>query len=340
MHLLGAAGLACLAVVLAACAAAAGSGTAALAGPRAAAATPAASSGSPPGAGTVGAAGTPAAAAAPPGGAAALRSMTEIPRAQAANADVILATTTSTQDSGLLDVLVPLFERQTGYRVKPIAVGTGQSLELGARGEADVVLVHAPESERAWMVQGNGTARLLVMHNDFVIVGPANDPAGVKELRRAADAFQRIARSQAPFISRGDNSGTQQAELALWKAAGLAPQGQGWYQEAGQGMGATLNIANEKRAYTLSDRSTYLARRATLQLDVLTEGSPELLNVYHVMPVNPAKFPKVNVAGGQAFAAFMVSREAQQAIGAYGVDRYGQPLFFADAGRSDAEVGG
>jgi tungstate transport system substrate-binding protein len=283
---------------------------------------------------------TPTAAASTAGTASAtLRSMSQIPRAAAGKEEVILATTTSTQDSGLLDVLIPMFEKQTGYQVKPIAVGTGQSLALGARGEADVVLVHAPDSEKTWMAEGNGTARLLVMHNDYVVVGPADDPAKAKGAA-AADALKRIAQAGAPFISRGDNSGTHQAELAIWKAAGVEAKGQAWYQESGQGMGATLNIANEKGGYTLTDRSTFLARRATLQLAILVEGSKELLNVYHVMPVNQQKFPTVNVAGGQAFADFMVSREAQEAVKSYGMDRYGQPLFFADAGKRDEEVGG
>lgn len=271
---------------------------------------------------------------------AALRSMAELPKARPGQEEVILATTTSTQDSGLLEVLVPMFERQTGYRVKTIAVGTGQSLALGLRGEADVVLVHAPEAERQQMAAGNGTERLLVMHNDFVLVGPPDDPARIRGETSAEGAFGKIAQAQAPFISRGDDSGTHKQELAIWNAAGLHPQGNAWYQEAGQGMGATLNIANEKRAYTLTDRGTYLARKGTLQLDLLVEGAKALLNVYHVMPVNPRKFPRVNAAGGQAFAQFMVSREAQDVIATFGRDRYGQPLFFPDAGKRDEEVGG
>jgi tungstate transport system substrate-binding protein len=277
------------------------------------------------------------AASAPAAPAAAAR---PAPAAQPANPEVILATTTSTQDSGLLDVLVPLFERATGYQVKPIAVGTGQALALGARGEADVVLVHAPEAELEWMAAGNGTARLLVMHNDFVLIGPADDPAGVRGDASAEAGLTRIAQTRAPFVSRGDDSGTQKQEQAIWQAAGLDPRGQPWYQETGQGMGATLNVANEKRAYTLTDRGTYLARQSTLQLDVVLEGSKALLNVYHVMPVNPAKFPKVNVPGGQAFADFMVAPTTQEVIAGYGVDRYGQPLFFPDAGNREDEVGG
>ncbi len=251
-----------------------------------------------------------------------------------ANPELILATTTSTQDSGLLDVLVPLFEQATGYRVKTIAVGTGQALALGARGEADVVLVHAPDAELAWLAEGNGTERLLVMHNDFVVVGPPGDPAGVRG-RPLAQALRAIATAGAPFVSRADNSGTDQLEKKLWRDLGLDPRGAPWYIEAGVGMGQTLTIASERDAYTLTDRATYLARRGTLQLDLLIEGDPELLNVYHVMPVNPAKFSRVNAEGGAAFARFMVSPEAQAVIAEFGVDRFGQPLFFPDAGQPE-----
>ncbi|HEU5315551.1 MAG TPA: substrate-binding domain-containing protein, partial [Chloroflexota bacterium] len=199
-----------------------------------------------------------------------------------------------------------------------------------------VLLSHAPAAELAWMAQGNGAARLLVMHNDFVLLGPAEDPAGVRAERSAAGALARVGRSTALFVSRGDNSGTHQAELALWRAAGLDPRGRGWYQETGQGMGATLTIAAEKGAYTLADRGTFLARRATLRLEILTQGSPELRNVYHVMPVDPARFPAVNGAGGRAFADFLVSPEAQAAIAAFGAEKYGEPLFFADAGQPES----
>jgi tungstate transport system substrate-binding protein len=259
------------------------------------------------------------------------------------NREVILATTTSTQDSGLLDVLIPMFEHRTGYEVKPIAVGSGQALALGARGEVDVLLAHAPDAELTWMAEGNGTARLRVMHNDYVLLGPSEDPAHVRSERDASAALSRVARSRVPFISRGDNSGTHQAELALWRAAGTDPQAQPWYQQTGQGMGATLNVASEKRAYTLVDRGTYLARRATVQLEILIEGSADLRNVYHVLPVNPTKFPRVNGPGGQAFALFLLSDDAQAAIASFGVDRVGQPFFFVgadqestrDAGRLD-----
>ena len=255
--------------------------------------------------------------------------------------DLILATTTSTQDSGLLDVLIPLFQQQTGYQVKTVSVGTGAALALGARGEADVVLVHAPASEVQWMQQGNGTERLLVMHNDFLIVGPEGDPAHVKGDASALDAMKKIADAKAPFVSRGDNSGTQQLELSLWKIAGIDPKGQSWYIESGTGMGQTLIIADQKQAYTISDRATWLAYTGKIQLPILVERDPALLNVYHVMPVNPEKFPnvKINVAGGKAFADFMVAPTTQQVIGEFGKDKYGQQLFAPDAGKSEADVG-
>lgn len=259
--------------------------------------------------------------------------------AQPANPELILATTTSTQDSGLLEVLVPTFEQQSGYRVKTISVGTGQALALGERGEADVVLVHAPESEKRWMAAGHGVDRKLVMYNDFVVIGPAADPGGVAGAGTAVDVMQRIAANGVLFISRGDNSGTHQLELQLWRAIGFDPKGQPWYQEVGQGMGQTLTIANDKQAYTLTDRGTYLARRATMDLQVLAEGYQSFLNVYHVMPVNPAKGPHINAEGGRAFAEFLVQPETQAAIGSYGVDRFGQPLFFPAADKTDEELG-
>jgi tungstate transport system substrate-binding protein len=285
--------------------------------------------------------------AAPPGGAvepsAARPGPTPTPVARSGDSrEVILATTTSTQDSGLLDVLVPRFERQTGYRVKVISVGTGAALALGARGEADVVLVHAPEAERRWLAEGNGTERLLVMHNDFLIVGPPGDPAGIAGGRSALDALRRIAERRATWVSRDDGSGTDQLEKRLWREAGLSPEGQPWRLVSGQGMGATLLLADQKQAYTLSDRATYLARRGALQLRALVEGDPRLLNLYHVLPVNPAKFPagRVNAEGGRAFAHFLVGPEAQRVIGEFGRDRYGEPLFFPDAGKTEEELVG
>lgn len=265
---------------------------------------------------------------------------TAIPRS-GDDKEIILSTTTSTQDSGLLDVLVPLFEQQSGYQVKTVSVGTGAALDLGARGEADVVLVHAPASEKTWMDQGYGTERLLVMHNDFILVGPGDDPAGIKGDASAVDALKKIAAQGAPFVSRGDNSGTQQEELALWQQAGIAPSGQPWYVESGTGMGQTLTIADQKRAYTLSDRATYLAWTGKIDLPILVQGDQSLFNVYHVMPINPAKFPGVpiNVDGGTAFANFMVAPDTQKVISDFGVQQYGQQLFIPDAGKTDADLG-
>ena len=255
-----------------------------------------------------------------------------------ANKDLILATTTSTQDSGLLDELVPVFQKDTGYVVKTVAVGTGEALEMGRQGNADVLLVHAPASEKELMDEGYGSERLLVMHNDFIIVGPAADPAAIKGTPTAVEAFQKIAAAEAPFISRGDDSGTHKMELAIWKKAGITPEGD-WYQESGQGMGATLKIASEKTAYTLTDRATYLANKETLALDILVEGDAGLLNVYHVIVVNPEKFPKVNVDGAKAFATFLTSKATQALIGEFGKQKFGQPLFFPDADKTDADLG-
>jgi tungstate transport system substrate-binding protein len=254
-----------------------------------------------------------------------------------ANPEVILSTTTSTVDSGLLDVLIPMFEQKTGYRVKPISVGSGQALVLAERGEADVVLAHASAAERKLVEAGHTENRTLVMHNDFVLVGPPDDPAKVKSAKGVNDAMTRIAEARATFISRGDDSGTHEKELDLWTRAGVTPQGR-WYQESGQGMGQTVSIASEKRAYTLCDRGTYLALRKNLRLDVVSEGDRSLLNVYHVMNVSRAKHPRVNAEGGKAFVDFMVSREAQDVIRTFGVERFGSPLFFPDAGKSEGDV--
>jgi tungstate transport system substrate-binding protein len=259
-------------------------------------------------------------------------------QAKPANPELILATTTSTQDSGLLDVLVPAFEKASGYTVKTVAVGTGQALQMGQEGNADVLLVHAPASEKTYMEGGFGAERLLVMHNDFIFVGPAADPAGIKGTASAVDALKKIAAAGAPFISRGDDSGTHKAELALWKKAEITPEG-GWYIETGQGMGATLKVAGEKAGYTMTDRATYLANKEGLGLDILVEGDTSLLNVYHVITVNPEKWPKVNVEGAKAFAQFLVSKDIQKMIGEFGVDKFGQPLFFPDADKTDADLG-
>lgn len=250
---------------------------------------------------------------------------------------VILSTTTSTQDSGLLDVLVPMFEQRTGYSVKTISVGTGQALALAARGEADVTLAHAPEVERKYVAEGKMLDRRLVMYNDFVILGPEADPAKIRGERKAVEALTRIAAAGARFVSRGDRSGTHTLELALWKQAGVTP-GAPWYIESGQGMGATLGIADDRRAYTIADRGTLLAFGKRVQLRVMVEGDRPLLNVYSVMAVNPANGPRVNTAGGRAFAAFVLSPEVQAVIRTFGVDRYGQALFVPIAGKTDRDL--
>jgi len=253
--------------------------------------------------------------------------------------NIILATTTSTQDSGLLDVLIPVFEKKTGYFVKTIAVGSGQAMAMGQKGEADVLLVHSPDAEKKFIADGFGVNRRLVMHNDFIVVGPASDPAKIKGVKSTTEVFKKIAAAQYPFISRGDNSGTHAKEKAIWKAAALKYEGEKWYQQTGLGMGQTLNVASEKKAYTLADRGTYLALKKRLDLDILAEGDAILLNIYHVIEVNPAKFPKVNTAGGKAFADFMVSKEAQDMIKTFGVDKFGSPLFFPDAGKKVEDLG-
>jgi tungstate transport system substrate-binding protein len=252
---------------------------------------------------------------------------------------IILATTTSTQDSGLLDVLLPIFEKKTGYFVKTIAVGSGQAMAMGQKGEADVLLVHSPEAEKKFMAEGCGINRRLVMHNDFIIVGPSEDPAMIKGIKSSSESFKKIASAKALFLSRGDNSGTHAREKDIWKAARINPEGEKWYQQTGLGMGQTLSVAAEKKGYTLADRGTYLALKKNLGLDILVEGDPILHNIYHVIEVNPAKWPKVNKAGAKAFADFMVSKETQDIIRTFGVDKFGSPLFFPDAGKKEEELG-
>lgn len=261
-----------------------------------------------------------------------------LPAAEASK-NVMLSTTTSTQDSGLLDVLVPLFEKKSGYKVKTISVGTGKALELAAKGEADAVLVHAPSLEKKYVASGKLLNRRLVMYNDFVFVGSKKDPARVKSSNSSAEAIKRIAASRAKFVSRGDDSGTHNREKSLWKAAGVMPKGE-WYIESGQGMGATLRIANDRDAYTLTDRATYLAFQKRLEIVVLLEGDQPLLNIYSVMEVNPANSPRVNTAGGKAFADFMVSPDAQSVIKTFGLDKYGRPLFVPVAGMREEELAG
>jgi tungstate transport system substrate-binding protein len=246
-----------------------------------------------------------------------------------ANPTVILATTTSTRDSGLLDVLLPVFEKKTGYVVKTIAVGTGQSLAMGKRGDADIVMTHAPEAEKPLVDEGWLTHRVQFMHNDYVLVGPADDPARIAGVKGAAAALRQIAEVKATFVSRGDDSGTHKQERALWKVIGLSPTDT-WYLEAGQGMGATLRIASEKQGYTLTDRATYLSLQKTLGSQILLEGDSLLLNKYSVMLVNPAKHSKVNADGAKALHKWLLTDEARTLIQDYGKDRFGQPLFFLD----------
>lgn len=253
--------------------------------------------------------------------------------------NVILATTTSTQDSGLLDALLPVFEKQTGYFVKTIAVGSGQAMAMGARGEADVLLVHSPAAEKEFMVGGSGLRRQLVMHNDFIIAGPADDPARIKAAKSAPEAFTMIAKKGALFMSRGDNSGTNAKEKKIWESAGVKPDGQNWYQQTGLGMGQTLAVASEKKGYTLADRGTYLALQKNLGLTILCQGDSSLLNVYHVIEVSPQKWPKVNAAGAQAFADFMVAPATQKLIGTFGVEKFGGALFTPDAGKTVENLG-
>jgi tungstate transport system substrate-binding protein len=255
-----------------------------------------------------------------------------------ANPNIILATTTSTQDSGLLDVLVPIFEEQTGYTVQTIAVGSGEAMKMGEEGNADVLLVHAPASEVTFMDGAFGKDRFLVMHNDFIVVGPADDPAKIKGLA-TNDAFKAIFTAGANFITRGDDSGTHKKEIALWKATELDPADQGWYIETGQGMGASMIVASEKAAYILTDRATYLANKDNYQLEILVEGDKSLLNVYHVITVNPEKWDAVNYDGAMAFAQFIIDPVTQEVIGQFGVDKFGAPLFFPDADKTDADLG-
>ena len=259
--------------------------------------------------------------------------------------NVILSTTMSTQDSGLLGVLVPLFEKQRGYSVKTVSVGTGQALALAAKGDADVALVHAPSLEKQYVAEGKLLNRRLVMYNDFVIIGPKEDPAKVRSSKSASGALKAIEQAKVSFVSRGDNSGTHILEKSLWKAAGIEPKGS-WYIEAGQGMGATLGIANERNAYALTDRGTYLALRNRvsalrnrISLPILIEGDKALLNIYSVMEVNPANGPRVNSAGGKAFADFMVAPQTQNVIRSFGVEKFGQSLFVPVAGKKEDELG-
>lgn len=242
---------------------------------------------------------------------------------------VILATTTSTADTGLLDYLLPAFEAKAAVKVKVIAVGSGEALAMGRRGDADVLLAHSPKAEEAFMAEGWGSLRLDVMHNDFLLAGPASDPAKAKG-QPILDALRRIQASGAPFVSRGDESGTHKKEQELWSAAGVAPSGHALIS-TGQGMSESARVASEKRAYILIDRGSFLALRRTLDMVALSEGASELFNPYRVIVVNPAKNPKVKATEGEAFARWLVSPDAQARIREFGRKEYGQPLFIPDA---------
>ena len=251
--------------------------------------------------------------------------------------ELIVLTTTTTQDSGILRVLTDAFAKKSGLAVKAIVAGSGDILKQGARGEGDVLLTHSPEAEKAWMAEGNGTSRRLVMYNDFVIIGPEADPAKVKGLK-AADALKRIAEIKAPFVSRGDQSGTHVRELAMWKRAGIEPKGQTWYRETGQGQGITMDVASQFQAYAFTDRGTYLVHARRIGLPILVENDPALYNIYHVMPVNAAKFSKVNASGGQAFADWVLSPEGQSVISEFGKALYGRSLFVPAASKREEEL--
>jgi tungstate transport system substrate-binding protein len=245
-----------------------------------------------------------------------------------------------------MDVLIPVFEQQTGYKIKPVYVGSGAAITMGQQGNADVLLVHSPAAEVKFVSGNYGISRTLIMHNDFIIVGPASDPAGIKNMTSAVDALKKIPTSGTSFYSRGDNSGTDALEKSLWKKIGVtvadnSTSNPSWYIEGGTGTGMLdlLRIASEKNGYTITDRASYLANKSVLALDILVQGDPALLNIYHVILVNPAKFPNVNAEGAKAFLDFMVSAATQDLIGKYGIDKYGQALFFPDAGKTEAELG-
>ncbi|MEV0388158.1 substrate-binding domain-containing protein [Nonomuraea sp. NPDC050643] len=250
---------------------------------------------------------------------------------------LILATTTSTQDSGLLDELLPAFTRDSGWQVKTLAVGSGQAIELGRRGEADVLLVHSPAAEAKFVAEGGAGPRRLVMHNDFVLVGPRADAAKIRGTK-SVEAMKKIADAGAVFISRGDESGTHAKEKDLWSKAAVTPGGSS-YQSTGQGMGETLRVASEKAGYTLSDRATYLTQRGTLALEVLSEGDPGLLNVYHVIEMTKKAGDRVRPDGAKAFADWILAPPAQRLIGEFGRAKFGQPLFTPDAGADEAKLG-
>ena len=250
---------------------------------------------------------------------------------------VVLATTTGTYDSGLLDSLLPRFELESGFRVKVIAVGTGAALAMAARGDADALLVHAPERELDFVRSGDIIEGRLIMHNDFVLIGPPDDPASVSSCRDLACVMKALA-GAGPFISRGDRSGTHEMELRLWRQAGIAVNSVKGRVETGQGMGATLDIARQRKAYTLTDRGTFMAHRSGRSLRIVFEGDPVLLNVYHAYAVNPARHPKTNLAGARAFVSFMAAPSTQVAIGEFGRSRFGRSLYIPDVGRDTTRL--
>ncbi len=248
------------------------------------------------------------------------------------NKDIILSTTTSTQDSGLLDFLIPLFEAESGYVIKTIAVGTGKALQMGIDGEADVLLVHAKASELEFVEEGHGTERHDVMYNDFVLVGPKDDPVGLKDQspNDILESLKAIESENATFVSRGDDSGTHKKELGIWETAGIEPAGE-WYLSAGAGMADVLKIADEKQAYTMTDRATYLSMKTDLDLDIIVEGDENLFNQYGIIPVNPEKDENINNEGALAFMEWILSDKGQELIKEFGVEEYGQPLFIPNA---------
>lgn len=255
-----------------------------------------------------------------------------------AGTSIILATTTSTDDSGLLDSLLPGFRAATGIDVKVIAVGSGAALDMARRGNADAVLVHAPASEREYIASGDLVGGQLIMHNDFILVGPPDDPAGARTQKDLAAAMRAIART-GPFVSRGDASGTEKMELSLWKDAGIELPSVRRRESTGQGMGATLNVADQHRGYTLTDRATYLALKERLSLVPVFEGDPKLLNIYHAYVVSPAKHSAVKAKEAERFVAFLVQPETQRMIGEFGRSRFGQSLFIPDAGKDSTQLG-
>ncbi len=242
--------------------------------------------------------------------------------------ELILATTTSVQDSGLLDIIIPIFESRYGYNVKVLAVGSGEALKMGERGDADILLVHDPISEQNFMKKGFGKVRKKIMHNDFILLGPREDPAKVKGLS-IFEAFRRISQTESLFVSRADKSGTNKKELEIWKNAGIKPQKK-WYLEVGQGMGICLRIASEREGYILSDRATYTALKKSLNLRIMVDGEKILFNPYHLIIVNPKKFSNINYEASQDFMKFITSKKVKKIIDNFGVDKYGEQLFYTD----------